>query len=97
MIGAHWGGGLPFYATMPEITSAFANLRVDTAASSLLYDGTIYARVSSLVGSGAILFGSDYPLLSQARSRRRIEDSGLPPEDVSRILGDNAAAFLGLE
>ena len=97
IIGAHWAGGLPFYATMPEVKTAFANLRVDTAATSLLYDDTIYGRVAKLTGPEIILFGSDYPLLSQSRSRRRIAESGLDPATIDRILGLNAAAFLNLQ
>jgi uncharacterized protein len=96
VIGAHWGGGLPFYAAMPEVTDAFVNLRIDTAASSLLYDDTIYSRISKLIGPEVILFGSDYPLLSQSRSRRRIEESGLNQEAIEHILGANAATLLGL-
>ena len=98
VIGAHWGGGLPFYARMPEVKAVFsAGLRVDTAASSLLYDAAVYAEVAGLVGPEAVLFGSDYPLLSQKRSRRRVEESGLAPEAVRLVLGENAARFLGLK
>jgi predicted TIM-barrel fold metal-dependent hydrolase len=97
VIGAHWAGGLPFYATMPKARDALTHLHVDTAASSLLYDDTIYGRVTKLTGAGSVLFGSDYPLLSQARSRKRIEDdSKLDSETVAAILGGNAAALLGL-
>lgn len=96
VIGAHWGGGLPLYATMPKANATFGNLRVDTAASSLLYDNTIYGRVTKLTGAESVLFGSDYPLLSQLRSRRRIEEAGLDPETTELMLGGNAAALLGL-
>ena len=95
VIGAHWGGGLPFYASMPEVR-ALPNLRVDTAASSLLYDDAVYRRVIELTGPAMVLFGSDYPLLSQSRSRRRIEEAGLQPAACDLILGGNAAALLGL-
>jgi len=96
VVGAHWAGGLPFYATMPEVKQALAGVRVDTAATSLLYDDTIYGRVTKLTGPGSILFGSDYPLLSQSRSRRRIEDAGLDTPTRDLILGANAAALLNL-
>lgn len=95
VIGAHWGGGLPFYASMPEVR-ALPNLRVDTAATSLLYDGGVYMRVVELAGAGTVLFGSDYPLLSQSRSRRRIEEAGLTSEARDLILGGNAASLFGL-
>jgi hypothetical protein len=95
VIGAHWAGGLPFYAAMPEVR-ALPNLRVDTAASSLLYDDTVYARVVDLTGAETILFGSDYPLLAQSRSRRRIEEASLSPAARELILGANAATLLHL-
>jgi uncharacterized protein len=96
VVGAHWAGGLPFYATMPEVKAAMANLHVDTAATSLLYDDTIYGRVTKLTGPETVLFGSDYPLLSQSRSRRRIEEAGLDTSTRDLILGANAAALLNL-
>jgi predicted TIM-barrel fold metal-dependent hydrolase len=95
VIAAHWGGGLPFYASMPEV-SELPNVSYDTAASSLLYDEHVYERVAGLIGPERILFGSDYPLLSQARSKRRIEAAGLGPEAQRMVLGENAAALLGL-
>jgi predicted TIM-barrel fold metal-dependent hydrolase len=96
-IGAHWAGGLPFYASMPEVRKLFdGNVYVDTAASSLLYDDGIYERVAGLIGAERILFGSDFPLLSQKRSRRRIEESGLDAAAKALILGENAARLLGL-
>jgi predicted TIM-barrel fold metal-dependent hydrolase len=97
IIAAHWGGGLPFYALMPEVRLALANVRFDTAATSLLYNPGIYDHVSQLIGAEHILFGSDYPLLSQKRSRERIEAAGLPDEAVAAILGANAARLLGLD
>ena len=96
VIGAHWAGGLPFYALMPEVKRLLDGVHVDTAASSLLYDDTVYTRVVDLTGPETILFGSDYPLLSQSRSRRRIEESLLPPTARDLILGSNAATLLHL-
>jgi predicted TIM-barrel fold metal-dependent hydrolase len=97
VIGAHWAGGLPFYASMPEVVGRFEGpLYVDTAASSLLYGDGIYDRAASLIDAGRILFGSDFPLLGQARSRRRIEGSGLDEASKAQILGENAVKLLGL-
>jgi predicted TIM-barrel fold metal-dependent hydrolase len=97
LIGAHWAGGLPFYALMPEVRQALANVHVDTAATSLLYGDGIYRTVAEMAGANRILFGSDYPLLSQSRSRRRIEEAGLDEAARELILGGNAAALLSLE
>jgi len=96
-VGAHWAGGLPFYALMPEVRDALANVYVDTAATPLLYGQAIYGQVSGLVGAEHILFGSDYPLISQRRQRQAIEDSLRDDEDGRRlILGENARRLLRL-
>ncbi|HEX5368818.1 MAG TPA: amidohydrolase family protein [Dehalococcoidia bacterium] len=95
LIGAHWAGGLPFYALMPEVR-ALPNIVVDTAATSLLYTPSIYSSVASMVGPECILFGSDYPLLTQSRSRLRIEQARLDVRARELILGGNASALLGL-
>lgn len=96
VVAAHWGGGLPFYALMPEVKLALAGAFVDTAATSLLYNPSIYQDAARLIGAEHILFGSDFPLLGQKRSRERIEQSGLADDDVAAVLGDNAASLLGL-
>ena len=94
-VGAHWAGGLPFYALMPEVAEGLANVYVDTAATPLLYGPAIYRQVAELVGSERILFGSDYPLISQQRQRQAIEDSLGDDEDGRRlILGENACRLL---
>jgi predicted TIM-barrel fold metal-dependent hydrolase len=97
VIGAHWGGGLPFYALMPEVKLALARCSFDTAGSSLLYGADVYQRGVELIGSASIVFGSDFPLLSQGRSRQRIEGAGLAPDDVASVLGGNAARLFGLD
>lgn len=94
-VGAHWAGGLPFYALMPEVKVALANVHVDTAATPFLYDPAIYRQVADLLGAERILFGSDYPLISQQRQRQAIEDGLGDDEDGKRlILGDNARRLL---
>ncbi len=96
-VGAHWAGGLPFYALMPEVREALANVYVDTAATPLLYGQAIYGQVAALVGAERILFGSDYPLISQRRQRQAIEDGLRDDEDGRRlILGENACRLLRL-
>ena len=71
IIAAHWGGGLPFYALMPEVRDALESMYFDTAASHLLYDPAIYRRVIDLVGVEKILWASDYPLTSQEKALER--------------------------
>ncbi|MFC1967203.1 amidohydrolase family protein [Chloroflexota bacterium] len=96
LICAHWGGGLPFYALMPEVKKAMDNTYFDTAASPFLYSPDIYGQVSRLVGAGKILFGTDYPLISPARYLKEINAAGLSGEEKDLLLGGNALKLLGI-
>ena len=97
IVCAHWGGGLPFYALMPEVKRAMSNVFFDTAASPLLYDSQIYNQVVQLVGADKILFGSDYPLLEQSRLLNEIRSLDLPQETKDLILSGNARRLLGIK
>jgi predicted TIM-barrel fold metal-dependent hydrolase len=96
IVCSHWGGGLPFYALMPEVKKDMENVYFDTAASPLLYSPQIYEQVIQLVGADRILFGSDYPLLEQGRVLREIESLDLPEEIKKQILAGNAQRLLGI-
>lgn len=93
---AHWGGGLPFYALMPEVSQALANVFFDTAATPFLYQPQIFRHVGQIVGFDKILFGSDYPLLSPSRIISQLRSVGLGAEVEGLILGGNAERLLGL-
>ena len=77
IICAHWGGGLPFYALMPEVKEALQNVWFDTAASPFLYSPHIFPSVAALVGANKILPASDFPLIRFRRIRSQIEESGM--------------------
>jgi len=94
VICAHWGGGLPFYALMPEVASALANTFFDTAATPFLYQPRIFEHIADIAGADKILFGSDYPLMSPRRVMAQIESVGLSPEVKAMILGGNARRLL---
>ena len=96
VVCAHWGGGLPFYALMPEVKEAMGNVYFDTAASPFLYSPRIYSQVVQLVGADKILFGSDYPLLAQSRFLEEIGSLDLPQETKDLILSGNARRLLGI-
>jgi len=95
IVCAHWGGGLPFYALMPEVAAALHNVYFDSAASPFLYTSQVYGAVSSLVGADKILFGSDYALLRPRRLLNEITASGLTAEQQTAVRGGNAARLLG--
>lgn len=96
IVMAHWGGGLPFYELMPEVRETLGNVYYDSAASSFLYRHDIFPVVSRLVGAGRILWGTDYPLLSQAKFLERVRACGLSPEETAAVLGGNAQRLLRL-
>jgi len=96
IVCAHWGGGLPFYALMPEVKKAITNVFFDTAASSFLYSPQIYNHAVQLIGAEKILFGSDYPLLKQRRLLNEINSASLPEKAKKLILSGNARRLLGI-
>ncbi len=96
IVCAHWGGGLPFYALMPEVSQALHNVYFDTAASVFLYGPGVVPTVIGLVGSDKILFGSDFPLVRPRRIVSQIESAAVDPAAQRAILGGNVSALLGL-
>lgn len=96
IVCAHWGGGLPFYALMPEVKKALKNVYFDTAASPFLYCPEVYGHVIKLVGPEKVLFGSDYPLLSAKRLLNEIDALELDKAARELILAGSAARLLGI-
>jgi len=96
LIFAHWGGGLCFYELMPELKKQLRNVYYDIAASPFLYSRNIYRVVREIGILDKILLGSDYPLISPARYLRELDESGLAPNEISRIKGENAARLFSL-
>jgi predicted TIM-barrel fold metal-dependent hydrolase len=94
IVCAHWGGGLPFYALMPEVAKALGNVFFDAAATVFLYKPEIFEQVSHIIGSDKILFGSDYPLMSQSRVIAQVQSARLSGDDKEKILGLNAQKLL---
>ena len=90
IIMAHWGGGLPFYALMPEVKLALANVYFDTAATTFLYERNIFRHVVSLVGASHVVFGSDFPLLKPDKVKRQMELSDLNQDEMEKIMYLNA-------
>ncbi|MFC2023988.1 amidohydrolase family protein [Chloroflexota bacterium] len=97
LVCAHWGGGLPFYALMPEVKQAMKNVYFDSAASPFLYSPQVYRQVTGLVGSEQVLFGSDWPLLEPGRLLKEIDSLNLAPETKELILAGNARRLLGIK
>lgn len=96
LICAHLGGGLPFFAHMPEVAQLCRRLYFDTAAVPFLYQPSAYRTVIELCGADRLLFGSDHPLLRQERYLRDFAELNLDPAERAGILGGNAQALLQL-
>ena len=97
IVCAHWGGGLPFYALMPEVKRVITNVYFDTAASPLLYSPQVYHQVIQLVGDDRILFGSDWPVIAPGRLLAEFNSLDLPEGTKDLILSANARRLLGIK
>ena len=95
IICAHWGGGLPFYALMPEVPEVIKNVYFDTAVSPFLYRPQVVRTGVDLIGSDRILFGTDFPLIQPKRLLRYVDEAALEQPTHDAILGGNAARLFG--
>jgi len=95
VILAHLGGGLPFFAQMPEVRDALAGVRVDTAACNYLYEPAALGLTLELLGPEQVVFGSDWPLISQNRARSYVSGA-VGVEPLAGVMGDNVASYLGI-
>ena len=91
---AHAGGGLPFFAYMPEVREALKDVYVDTAALPYLYDSQVLQGLVTAIGGDKVLFGSDYPLMLPQRVVSYVEESGLSEQEKEALFFRNAEHLL---
>ncbi len=96
LVCAHLGGGLPFYAHMPEVAELCRRLWFDTAAAPFLFAPTAYRAVADLCGADRLLFGSDHPLLPARRYVDAFAQAELTAAERALVMGGNATQLLGL-
>ena len=96
IVCAHWGGGLPFYALIPEVGLGLKRTYFDTSVSPFLYNQQIFSLASQVIGVDTILMGSDYPLLKPQRVIDQVNASSLTDDQKAAVLGGNAQRLLGL-
>jgi predicted TIM-barrel fold metal-dependent hydrolase len=96
LVCAHLGGGLPFYAHMPEIAELCRRLWFDTAAGPFLFAPTAYRAVADLCGADRLLFGSDHPLLPARRYIDAFAQAELTASERTLVMGGNAMRLLDL-
>ncbi len=87
LVGAHLGGD--FYRDDPS------PVYVDTAAQHLIYRDSEAGAALAAVPVGRLLFGSDYPLISQERALDELRAAVTSDERVSLAVQGNAEALLG--
>ncbi len=96
IVFAHYGGGLPFYGLMDEVRDGLANAWFDTAAAPFLYNDHVYSTTARTIGPEKVLFGSDFPLISQKRALAHFAQSDYPDDYRDGLLGGNAADLPGI-
>jgi predicted TIM-barrel fold metal-dependent hydrolase len=95
IVGAHFAGGLPF--AMPEAPQVSLTALADTAARRFLYPESVYRDVVARWGANRLLFGSDFPLVSQKRQVEEIRPSVAGEREQGLVLGGNAARLLRID
>jgi predicted TIM-barrel fold metal-dependent hydrolase len=93
VILSHWGGGIFLYELMPEIFKSFTNVYYDSATSPFLYDKKIFQIALNIMGSKKILFGSDFPIISQNRILSEISDTIQTHKDIENIIYENSKSL----
>ncbi|HEY5638463.1 MAG TPA: amidohydrolase family protein [Dehalococcoidia bacterium] len=88
IVGAHLGGDAYRCDNPPPA-------HVDTAAQPFLYRDDEAAAALAAVPAGCLLFGSDYPLISQERALGELRAALTSEERVERAVQGNAEALLG--
>lgn len=97
LILAHFGGGLPFFASLrKEVRDQLSMVRFDTAAMPFLFEPKALRLAVDLMGPESFLLGTDYPLLKTARYRKYFQAASLTEAEADGIMGLNAARFLGI-
>lgn len=96
LVGAHLGGAVySDYADLAPESDAPA-VYVDTAAQPFLYPVDKDPSALTVVPAERLLFGSDFPLITQERQIGEIQTALHQPDRKSAALGQNAARLLGL-
>ncbi|MDR2353164.1 MAG: amidohydrolase, partial [Deltaproteobacteria bacterium] len=95
LILAHFGGGIPFFASLKKGMRELLNLvRFDTAAMPFIYDPVALSAALTILGPEFFLFGTDFPLLSTPRYLKFFKQANLTEPQQALILGENARTFL---
>ena len=96
IILAHFGGGLPFYNFMPEVSNSLNNVFFDTAALPFIYNSSLYDVIDDIIGHEKVVFGTDFPLMDQSRVVHAIMVSSMSDKAKMNILSSNGLKLLNI-
>lgn len=94
IIYPHFGGGLAFFYSMPEVRN-MNNVYYDTAAQPYLYTPQVYMSLKCSGALDRVLLGSDYPLLPVNRYINDMKAAGLSGQDMKKVIAANAMNVFG--
>jgi predicted TIM-barrel fold metal-dependent hydrolase len=95
IVGAHFGGGIHQHIGELDPDGLVPDIHVDTAAHPYLHPpGDSGDAVVRAIPPKALLFGSDFPLISQKRQLVELRRLFTHPDDSAAVLGGNAQRLL---
>ena len=92
-VGAHLGGGLPFFLPREDLANV-CHVFIDTAARRWLYTVDRYREVFNLVSPQRVLLGSDFPLVAQDKEIEMARADSTDKSQAELVLGQNARRLL---
>lgn len=93
--------GWPWVAEMVAVARKHPNVYMEFGGLAPKYVGAegtgweVMRRFMNSVLSDQVLFGTDWPVISQTRALAEWRDMGLKPQVLDQLLGGNAARLLG--
>lgn len=94
VVGGHVG--FPWIDELTSLTFKYPNLYVDTSAYTLGRLPSSFMDYMRGAGSGRVMFGTNWPMISHAKCLRAIDDLGLSTEEKTGFLSGTARRVFGL-
>jgi len=94
LIGIHVG--IPWAEEMVAMAWKHPNVFIGCDAHSPKYFPASFVNYMNSYGHSKVIFGTDFPVLDFARTRRELESLGLAPESLQAVLRDNVLRIYGL-
>jgi predicted TIM-barrel fold metal-dependent hydrolase len=94
LIGIHVG--IPWADEMVAMAWKHPNVFIGCDAHSPKYFPASFVNYMNSYGRSKVIFGTDFPVLDFARTRREMESLGLSAESLQAVLRDNVLRIYGL-